>query len=78
MNQFDLSTTSIYSDAIDGGSFGPVISNGLGVAYGMNQEAIRLIITGHVEEGESGITGRAGDYQANIDQAFRDVLDLYR
>lgn len=78
LNEFDLSTTSIYSDAIDGGSFGPVVDNGLGVAYGMNEEAIRLIITGHNQEKGTGITGRGTDYQECLQQAFQDVLALYQ
>ena len=42
-NTFELSTSTLYGDSFSGGGFGPVVSNGYGVAYGYVEEQLGVL-----------------------------------
>jgi len=47
MNQNILSTSTLQSDALNGGGFGPVHQNGYGVGYNVGDKKITFMITSY-------------------------------
>jgi carnitine O-palmitoyltransferase 2 len=70
MNRFVLSTSTLYGDAFSGGGFGPVIEDGLGVAYGYVDNQLGVLCSAYQDRQD------ATKFIRSVEQSLKDIRDI--
>lgn len=70
LNHHILSTSSLAADSLLAGSFGPVVSNGYGIGYGVQEKMLGIIFTNY--NGQSN----GPEFVDCLSEAFRDIYNI--
>lgn len=70
MNHNIISTSTLSSPALLAGGFGPVVNDGYGVAYNINNAFAGVIVTNYKEKRDGN------DFIKCIDSAFQDIKEI--
>eukprot|EP00003_Mantamonas_plastica_P011793 TRINITY_DN216_c0_g3_i1.p1 TRINITY_DN216_c0_g3~~TRINITY_DN216_c0_g3_i1.p1 ORF type:complete len:534 (+),score=203.33 TRINITY_DN216_c0_g3_i1:664-2265(+) len=68
INHNILSTSTLVSEAIEGGGFGPVVADGYGIGYGALDDRMRFNITSYGKQTE--------EFQDHIGQSLHAIRDM--
>lgn len=70
LNHIILSTSSLAADSLLAGSFGPVVANGYGIGYGVQDKMLGIIFTNY--KGQSN----GPEFVDCLTEAFGDIYDI--
>lgn len=70
LNYNILSTSSLSSDSLFAGSFGPVVRDGYGIGYGVQDLMLGIIFTSYKDK------RNASQFVDSLKSAFRDIEDI--
>lgn len=70
LNYNILSTSSLSSDSLLAGSFGPVVKDGYGIGYGVQEFMLGIIFTSYKDK------RNASQFVEALKSAFRDIEDV--
>lgn len=70
LNYNILSTSSLSSDSLFAGSFGPVVRDGYGIGYGVQEFMLGIIFTSYKDK------RNAAQFVDSLKAAFRDIEDV--
>jgi carnitine O-palmitoyltransferase 2 len=68
LNHNTLSTSTLVSEAIEGGGFGPVVADGYGIGYGVESDQMRFNITSYL--------GNTQQFTAHILESLKQIQNV--